>query len=262
VAELEQLTLDPLVSPAVVLGGEALDQGGDLGADRRPARAVRVGPLLSDQAAVPPQDGARGDQPVRPRPCGQEPDQRGQHRSVGPVQPGPGAGAAQHGDLVPQHTAAPRSWTPASGRPGQASHRAGRRSDRAGEGTRLIIMPHGHASPVAPGHRNRPTFGTRQGHLAGSLVTRSYSPGGVRRCCGVPLGLFAVLHERRFLPRAVWRRGAAAGALALGVSRCSHCLSATSRRAPVGRGRRHSGDIGLGVGWRATGEGRLWGCIG
>ena len=23
-------------------------------------------------------------------------------------------------------------------------------------------MPHGHASPVAPGHRNRPTFGTRQ----------------------------------------------------------------------------------------------------
>jgi hypothetical protein len=31
------------------------------------------------------------------------PDQRGQHRSVGPVQPGPGLGAAQHGDLVPQH---------------------------------------------------------------------------------------------------------------------------------------------------------------
>jgi hypothetical protein len=103
VAELEQLTLDPLVSPAVVLGGEALDQGGDLGAGRRPARAVRVGPLLCDQATVPPQDGARRDQPVRPQPCGQVPDQRGQHRSVGPVQPGPGLGAARHGDLVPQH---------------------------------------------------------------------------------------------------------------------------------------------------------------
>jgi hypothetical protein len=58
VAELEQLTLDPLVSPAVVLGGEALDQSDDLGADRRSSRAVRVGLLLSYQAAVPPQDSA------------------------------------------------------------------------------------------------------------------------------------------------------------------------------------------------------------
>ena len=31
------------------------------------------------------------------------PDQRGEDRSVGPVQPGPGLGAAQPGDLVPQH---------------------------------------------------------------------------------------------------------------------------------------------------------------
>jgi hypothetical protein len=30
VAKLEQLTLDPLVSPVVVLGGEPLDQRGDL----------------------------------------------------------------------------------------------------------------------------------------------------------------------------------------------------------------------------------------
>src|SRR6202035_1054820 len=34
-AELEQLALDPLVSPAVVLSGEPRDQRGDLGADRR-----------------------------------------------------------------------------------------------------------------------------------------------------------------------------------------------------------------------------------
>jgi hypothetical protein len=37
VAELEQLTLDPLVSPAVALGGEPLDERGDLGADRWPS---------------------------------------------------------------------------------------------------------------------------------------------------------------------------------------------------------------------------------
>jgi len=30
------------------------------------------------------------------------PDQRGEHGAVGPVQPGLGIGAAQHGDFVPQ----------------------------------------------------------------------------------------------------------------------------------------------------------------
>jgi hypothetical protein len=101
VAGLEHLALDPLIPPAAVLGGEALDQRGDLGADRRSSGAVRVGPFLSDQAAVPPQDGARRDQPVRPQPSGQMPDQRGQHRSVGPVKARLGLGAAQYGDLVP-----------------------------------------------------------------------------------------------------------------------------------------------------------------
>ena len=102
-AELEQLALDPLVSPAVVLGGEPLDERGDLGADRRPSCPVRVGPLAGDQAAVPAQDGAGGDQPVHPQPCRQEPDQRGEDGAVGPVEPGLRMGAAQHGDLVPQH---------------------------------------------------------------------------------------------------------------------------------------------------------------
>ncbi len=37
------------------------------------------------------------------QPSRQEPDQRGEDRAVGPVWPGPGTGAAQHGDLVPQH---------------------------------------------------------------------------------------------------------------------------------------------------------------
>src|SRR6266851_9776823 len=42
-AEFEQLALDPLVSPAVVLGGEPLNERGDLGADWRPSRPVRIG---------------------------------------------------------------------------------------------------------------------------------------------------------------------------------------------------------------------------
>jgi hypothetical protein len=52
---------------------------------------------------VPPQDGAGGDQPARPQLSRQEPDQDGEDRPAGPVQPGLGMGTAQHGDLVPQH---------------------------------------------------------------------------------------------------------------------------------------------------------------
>ena len=101
IAELEQLALDSLVSPAVVLGSEPRDQSSDLGADWLPSRPVRVGPLAGDQAAVPAQDGTGGDQPVHPQPCRQELDQRGEDRAVGPVKPGPRMCPAQHGDLVP-----------------------------------------------------------------------------------------------------------------------------------------------------------------
>jgi hypothetical protein len=76
--------LDPLVSPAVVLGGELFDERGDLGVGRRPSRPVGVGPFTSDQAAAPAQDGAGGDQPVHPQTCRQEPDQRGEDRASRP----------------------------------------------------------------------------------------------------------------------------------------------------------------------------------
>jgi hypothetical protein len=54
-------------------------------------------------AAVPPQHGSGRDQPVHPQPSRQEPDQHGEDRPVGPVEPGPRMGASQHGDLMPQH---------------------------------------------------------------------------------------------------------------------------------------------------------------
>jgi hypothetical protein len=103
VAEFPELALDPLVSPAVSLAGEPLDQDGDLGGDRRAARPVRVRPLPGNRAAVPAQHGSRGDQPVRPQAAGQKPDQRGEDRAVGPVQARPGISAAQHGNFVPDH---------------------------------------------------------------------------------------------------------------------------------------------------------------
>ena len=70
VAELEQLALDALVSPAVVLGGEPLDERRDLSTDRWASGPVRVGPFLSHQATMPSQDGAGRDQPVCLQPLG------------------------------------------------------------------------------------------------------------------------------------------------------------------------------------------------
>jgi len=49
VTELEQLALDPLVSPAMIPGGEPPDQPGDLCTDWRPARVVTIGPFPGDQ---------------------------------------------------------------------------------------------------------------------------------------------------------------------------------------------------------------------
>jgi len=57
---------------------------------RWPSHPVRIGPLAGNQAAVPAQDGAGRDQPVRPQLCRQESDQRGEDCAVGPVEPGRG----------------------------------------------------------------------------------------------------------------------------------------------------------------------------
>jgi hypothetical protein len=54
VTEFKQLTLDPLVPLAVVLGGEALDQRNNLPADRRSACPLRIRPFPSDQARCRP----------------------------------------------------------------------------------------------------------------------------------------------------------------------------------------------------------------
>ena len=55
------------------------------------------------------------------------------------------------------------------------------------------------------------------GHLAGSVVTRSYSPGAVSGVgMWVPLGLFAVGPQSPAPARPVWRQGIMAGALVLG----------------------------------------------
>ncbi len=55
------------------------------------------------------------------------------------------------------------------------------------------------------------------GHLAGSVATRSYSPGAVSAAgLWAPLGVAALARMRKTLPRRVWRRGVAGGLLITG----------------------------------------------
>ena len=52
---------------------------------------------------MPAQDRVRGDQAMAAQCSGQPPDEGGEHGPVRPVQPWSWVGAAEYGDLVPQH---------------------------------------------------------------------------------------------------------------------------------------------------------------
>src|SRR5436190_258751 len=85
VAELEQLALEPLVSPTRVLPRHPHRQGGEAVLDRWPCGPVGVGPSSADEAAMPAQDRARGDQAMATQRPGQPLDEGGEDRPVGPV---------------------------------------------------------------------------------------------------------------------------------------------------------------------------------
>jgi len=101
-AEFEQLALDSPVSPGGILRGQALDQHGHSVFDGWTPETVGIGPFLGDQVTVPAQDRARRDQSVFPQDPRQFADQRGEHRSIRPVQAGLWVGSAQHGNFMSQ----------------------------------------------------------------------------------------------------------------------------------------------------------------
>src|ERR1700691_6609434 len=77
IAETEELTLNAPVPPPRVLPGQLSDQLADLLGDRRASRGIRIGPLVLDQAPVPDEQGAGGNDPVKPQVPGQRPGKEG-----------------------------------------------------------------------------------------------------------------------------------------------------------------------------------------
>jgi hypothetical protein len=78
-------------------------QVADVLAGSRAAWPARIRPLTCDQAAVPDQQRARRDEPMAAPRSWEQPCQRRQDRSVGPVRLGPGDLTPQHRDLMTQH---------------------------------------------------------------------------------------------------------------------------------------------------------------
>ena len=103
VTKFAQFALDPLVAPHRVLVRHPLDQRSEALIDGRAPRSARVGPLPGDQAALPAQDRACGDQPVAAHGRRQQPNQRDEDRTVRPIQARLRRGSSQHGNLVAQH---------------------------------------------------------------------------------------------------------------------------------------------------------------
>ena len=171
-------------------GGEAPDQRGDLGTDQRPAGPARVGLLLSGQVTVPPRGMVSG---VTSR-CARSLLSRSAISAASTARPAQSSrGRAWCGAARRSRAAAPagpRLQAPANGRAGPASHRAERRSGRAGEKTPLIIMPTAmlRPSPQVTGI-GRLLEPDRQPAVTAPRRCRQAGPGRRRRCalgCWVP----------------------------------------------------------------------------
>jgi hypothetical protein len=84
VAKPDQFPLDPAMTPAWILPGQADDQFTNVVTDAWTSGPVRKGPVPADQATEPRQQRRRRDDPMPPQLTRQATNQRGQH---GPVWP-------------------------------------------------------------------------------------------------------------------------------------------------------------------------------
>jgi hypothetical protein len=103
-AELLQLADDAEISPPGVLPPQAAYQlHGLFGKTRTTWSAVRVGPALLDQRAVPAQDRLWADEERSPVFSRNKTGQEGNEGTVGPGEAGTSDLAVKHGELVAQY---------------------------------------------------------------------------------------------------------------------------------------------------------------
>src|SRR6266849_2765669 len=104
-SQLEQLALDPTISPPRVFAGQPQDQVDDLWIHRRPHSAwtlAKGSPLAAHELAMPPQDRLWTGQKARPAPFGEPFDDRRQDHPIAGTPPRSATLPLQHPQLMPQ----------------------------------------------------------------------------------------------------------------------------------------------------------------
>ena len=104
--------------------------------DRWPSGPVRIGPPPAYEAAVPAQDGARGDQAVATQALGQPPGEGGEDGSVRPVQAWSRGGAAEYGHFGAAAREVRRRWWRTSDPAAGSARAPAGRSDTTAAATR------------------------------------------------------------------------------------------------------------------------------
>lgn len=103
-AELSELALDPDTPPPRVLSAETDDEIGHLGTQWRPTRASSpVGPLASDELAVPPHQRLGGDHERGPSVPGEGPARRREEHPIPVAKLRPADRPSEHIHLVAEH---------------------------------------------------------------------------------------------------------------------------------------------------------------
>jgi hypothetical protein len=106
VAQVDELTVDPPMSPSRVLPRQPHHQRADCRPDRWPATGrwsqPRVGPAPGDQLPIPAQQRSWADEPNIPTLPAQQTRQHRQHHPILGLQPRPYDLAAQHRNLMTQ----------------------------------------------------------------------------------------------------------------------------------------------------------------
>src|SRR5262249_12586549 len=102
-AQLQELALDPAISPSRILPGKEHDQILAFGALARPAAPRPPSgkcPLPPDQLPVPAQQGLRADQEGSPGRAREDPSKGGQDQAIGRLEAGPTNLTFENTDLV------------------------------------------------------------------------------------------------------------------------------------------------------------------
>lgn len=159
-----QLTVDAAVTPGRVLLGEAEHHcSGSLG-DRRSTRAAAgIAPAPGDEVAVPAQKSCRLDEEGPVTAAGEQPCERGQHRSIRPFEYRPVDLASQDCHLVAQDDDLDREIRFSAANESDQPQDTAERPGRATTGSRARMLAAPRASRQSPAHSGWMTFSARTG---------------------------------------------------------------------------------------------------